>query len=633
MSHIWNYFEVIRSDDRKEKKGRCLDKNCKGPVQILKCTDGNTKTLIGHLKSYHSDKHREFNLLTAQSKEEKALKQSKHKREDSSSLEQMKQPKLMEALERNSVYGSDHVMQKEFDSLFTDVIVEGFLAFGFSDLPSVHNLIRFLNKRVVVKHSTTYSRQMEEKHEVMIKKLKRIIMEKIGTSCAFTSDLWTSRAQDSFISLTIHFIDEMMRLHRWTPYCRTMGDDRHTGENISEHLDAMIEDLSINDQEQYCVTDNAANIMLGVRTSNLLSEDCKNHTLQLVINDSFKNVDGMQHALDKTKAIAALCHKSSNVNNQLHSYCDRFGHRPNAIPQQNATRWNSSYYCMKATLLHKQCIDTMGTDEKLPDDMVPSLSEWKMIEGACEVLGAFEETTKIWEMEKRPTLNLVTKRIYNHTVTLQEYIENKKNKGYGILFARELLKQLNQRFPEHGLCSDIVAYANILDPRLKGVHLRVHNKLEPCCNTLENIAQNLGFLDKYDESSTEKSNDQNAKTALTPLDKLKKKYAPNLTANETLTFFQEEIKRYLEFPEPIEDNDKIFDILQWWHVQKSTFPTLHKLAKHYLCIPAASSKSERVFSCGGNTVTTKRTRLEDKKVEMLVVLKSNQALVKNYENY
>ena len=45
-------------------------------------------------------------------------------------------------------------------------------------------------------------------------------------------------------------------------------------------------------------------------------------------------------------------------------------------------------------------------------------------------------------------------------------------------------------------------------------------------------------------------------------------------------------------------------------------------------IPVASSKSERVFSVAGNTVTQKRTSLAPEKVENCVIVKSNMNLLR-----
>ena len=44
--------------------------------------------------------------------------------------------------------------------------------------------------------------------------------------------------------------------------------------------------------------------------------------------------------------------------------------------------------------------------------------------------------------------------------------------------------------------------------------------------------------------------------------------------------------------------EKEGDRLDWWKTHEGTLPLLAKVAKEILCIPAASSKSERVFSIG-----------------------------------
>ena len=71
------------------------------------------------------------------------------------------------------------------------------------------------------------------------------------------------------------------------------------------------------------------------------------------------------------------------------------------------------------------------------------------------------------------------------------------------------------------------------------------------------------------------------------------------------------------------------DLLEWWIHHESQFPLLAKLVKVVFPVPAASSKSERVFSVAGNVVTPKRANLNPEKVEDLVVVKCNLRLLKS----
>lgn len=60
--------------------------------------------------------------------------------------------------------------------------------------------------------------------------------------------------------------------------------------------------------------------------------------------------------------------------------------------------------------------------------------------------------------------------------------------------------------------------------------------------------------------------------------------------------------------------------LEWWKTHCAAHPRVSLLAKHYLCISATSSPSERAFSPGGNVVTCHRAALKPDAVDRLVFL-------------
>lgn len=62
------------------------------------------------------------------------------------------------------------------------------------------------------------------------------------------------------------------------------------------------------------------------------------------------------------------------------------------------------------------------------------------------------------------------------------------------------------------------------------------------------------------------------------------------------------------------------DPLKWWRLHQINFPRMSMVAKKYLCVPATSSPSERVFSTGVNLVTCYRLCLKPEMVNMLVFL-------------
>ena len=77
-------------------------------------------------------------------------------------------------------------------------------------------------------------------------------------SIGFTTDMWTSLAQDSYISLTTCFTDQDFFVHHWTPFVKPFPA-KHTGVTISLGLDRMIESLQFQggNRKHWSVNDNA----------------------------------------------------------------------------------------------------------------------------------------------------------------------------------------------------------------------------------------------------------------------------------------------------------------------------------------------------------------------------------------
>ena len=95
---------------------------------------------------------------------------------------------------------------------------------------------------------------------------------------------------------------------------------------------------------------------------------------------------------------------------------------------------------------------------------------------------------------------------------------------------------------------------------------------------------------------------------------------------------QTKIKKEMEIYETFSTPSKTVNVLLWWKRHQNVLPILSKLSRMVLAIPASSAKSERVFSTGGNIVTFKRTRLNPKKVEELIIIKENEVDVEHFKD-
>ena len=117
----------------------------------------------------------------------------------------------------------------------------------------------------------------------------------------------------------------------------------------------------------------------------------------------------------------------------------------------------------------------------VPTDLVPSINDFRVIEAGVEILEKCKVTTKIFEQEKIPTIPLVTERLYTVDQELKEFMQNdnnKRNKRKAVVFARILREKLNSRFPKFGTDRSLNYMGNLINPSLKGVHLKLVDKFE-----------------------------------------------------------------------------------------------------------------------------------------------------------
>jgi hypothetical protein len=81
-----------------------------------------------------------------------------------------------------------------------------------------------------------------------------------------------------------------------------------------------------------------------------------------------------------------------------------------------------------------------------------------------------------------------------------------------------------------------------------------------------------------------------------------------------------ELSSYLD-SDCVVQYDEDFNILNWWHEHKRTYPILSILAKDVLIVPASTISYESTFSLAGRVLEERGRRLTSEMVEMMSCLK------------
>ena len=86
---------------------------------------------------------------------------------------------------------------------------------------------------------------------------------------------------------------------------------------------------------------------------------------------------------------------------------------------------------------------------------------------------------------------------------------------------------------------------------------------------------------------------------------------------DTFLSCSSELNRYMQIQQISTNRDP----LQWWSQNAFKFPILGVMARRYLCIPATSAPSERLWSIASLLITKTRSQIDGHLVANMIFLK------------
>ncbi|KAE8295674.1 hypothetical protein D5F01_LYC06609 [Larimichthys crocea] len=163
---------------------------------------------------------------------------------------------------------------------------------------------------------------------------------------SITTDGWTSRATQSYVTITVHVINAEWELAGFVLQTRPLLES-HTGTNIAEVLKEAVAEWQLERQQQSIavVTDNARNMDVAVREAGLAPHiKCFAHTLNLATQAGL-SVPRIARLLGRIRRIVNYFHRSPTASAVLAAKQKQlFGSdiTKHKLIVDVTTRWNSS---------------------------------------------------------------------------------------------------------------------------------------------------------------------------------------------------------------------------------------------------------------------------------------------------
>ena len=153
------------------------------------------------------------------------------------------------------------------------------------------NFVHCLDPTYVVPSNTTLT--MKNYTYYYYDSLKQNVSSELQsqTSLAFTTDTWTSCATEGYLTLTVHFIDNLWQLRHYV-LATIEVKDHHKGENLANEIKDIVRDFGLfNIPVSGITTDNAANMVIMSTHLDWPHICFFAHTLQLSVKALLKIIE------------------------------------------------------------------------------------------------------------------------------------------------------------------------------------------------------------------------------------------------------------------------------------------------------------------------------------------------------
>ncbi|XP_075165097.1 E3 SUMO-protein ligase ZBED1-like [Haematobia irritans] len=428
--------------------------------------------------------------------------------------------------------------------------------------------------------------------------------------CSITTDCWTSRANEGYLTVTCHFISNAFMLNSVVLSTKKLlVTTNHCADNISSSLRAVFDEWGIMQKVISIVTDNDSTMIKACELLQKRHLPCFAHTVNLVVQDCLAQTN-VKQVLSKCKAIVTFF-KSSTISYEKFKNAQGIS-KPHSLLQEVPTRWNSAYRMIERILLTNEYISAvLLATSKAPPPL--TADEIDVLKDLKELLSPFDNVTVQTSSNSNVTVSLIIPLTYGLFQGLEEH-KTKMKTAEGLQTCLFLIERVKKRlFPYEE--RTVTRLGTLLDPRFKKEGFRSIFNSEQAAKSLEN---EITGISKVHPINAEPSTSKNVQVETEPL----LKFLQNKIANKSRTCRVDAIVSIRQYFEN-ENTPTKSDPLEYWKHTTNEMAMLQTCAVKYLCIPATSTESERMFSKAGSIISERRTNLKSKNADMLLFLNKN----------
>ncbi|XP_062565444.1 E3 SUMO-protein ligase ZBED1-like [Armigeres subalbatus] len=277
------------------------------------------------------------------------------------------------------------------------------------------------------------------------------------------------------------------------------------------------------------------------------------------------------------------------------------------------TRWHALLNMLRSLGLNRCGINTiLGRIDK--PELILTSCEWKLVEDLIIFLQPFETIVTSLSSEKHATINVALLL----RSEIEACIRASDDDSLAIVQMKESMnEQFERRFP----ISDIMLASALLDPRFVNLKSITEILMKKSLSKSDFLARMV--LKELKDNGVELSNAIVTPEAIQPssttsICALAIKHSHEHEFTDSV--IEQECQTYIS---SVNVSQVKNDVVKFWSDRQKQFPWLSTLASKYLCVPATSTPSERVFNVAGLTVSARRSSIHPANVNKTIFVHDN----------
>jgi hypothetical protein len=348
----------------------------------------------------------------------------------------------------------------------------------------------------------------------------------------------------------------------------------------------------------------------------LLHMRCSAHILNLIVKDGLEELKDAIENIRDSVAYWIATPKRVEKFEEIAKFVKVVGKKK--IGLDCRTRWNSTFSMLESALPYKVVFVRASRVDRQYTSL-PTEEEWKFAEDVVERLRLFYNITELFSGTDYVTANIYFTKI----AEIRKKIRQWSTCGNPLVEA--MSANMVTKFDKYWTdIQGLMGIATLLDPRFKTTVLLIcYEDLlgisGQACEDSVNDVKNL-LADLMREYHVEE--DLEGSQTSTPIVSNNDDYLASISARVASRKpanmgFKSELDRYLD-EEMLSMQTKNFNVLDWWKVAGTRYPTLRMIARDIYAIPVTTVASESAFSTGGRVLSEHRSRLTSKMLEALM---------------